>query len=373
MSIDYRVEAVEHIYSPALLVYPEQIQRNIACVLRWAGGPERLCPHVKTHKTREIARLLLEAGVRRHKCATIAEAEMLAQTGVPEVLIAYPLVGPNLSRLATLIQRYPATHFTTLIDHPRSLEALAAAMQRAGTETGVLLDLDVGQHRTGLAPGPAAAELYRQAARLTGVRPEGFHIYDGHNNAPELSEREAAADRFWDAVLSWRQRLEQEGLPVPRLVVGGTPSFPVHARRREIAGLECSPGTFVLYDAGYGSKYPELAELAPAAALLTRAVSRPQPRRVTFDLGTKAVAADPPLDRRVRFLDLSSYTIVGHNEEHLVIETEAADRFLPGDVAYAIPSHICPTVALYRELLVVQGGRVVDRWQVAARDRVLTI
>ncbi|GIW84059.1 MAG: threonine aldolase [Gemmataceae bacterium] len=373
MAVNYRLEREEEVYSPALLVYPALIRQNIACVLRWAGGPQRLCPHVKTHKTREIARWLLEAGVQRHKCATLAEAEMLAQVGAPQVLIAYPLVGPNLQRLAALIRRYPHTHFATLVDHPAALAALASAMQGAGTEVGVLLDLNVGQDRTGIAVGPEAAALYQQMCRSPGVRPEGFHVYDGHNNAPERSEREATAERFWKDVLALRRQLEEQGCPVPRLVVGGTPSFPVHSRWQQIPGLECSPGTFVLHDAGYGSKYADLAELIPAAALMTRVISRPHPRRVTLDLGTKAVAADPPLERRVRLLDVPEYTVVAHNEEHLVIETPAAEQFQIGDVLYALPGHICPTVALYRELLVVENGIVADRWLVAARDRSLTV
>jgi D-serine deaminase-like pyridoxal phosphate-dependent protein len=147
----------------------------------------------------------------------------------------------------------------------------------------------------------------------------------------------------------------------------------VHSRWQQIPGLECSPGTFVLHDAGYGSKYADLAELIPAAALMTRVISRPHPRRVTLDLGTKAVAADPPLERRVRLLDVPEYTVVAHNEEHLVIETPAAEQFQIGDVLYALPGHICPTVALYRELLVVENGIVADRWLVAARDRSLTV
>ena len=369
MREDYRLVREEEVHSPALLVYPALIRQNIACVLRWAGGPQRLCPHVKTHKTREIARMLLEAGVERHKCATLTEAEMLAQVGAPQVLIAYPLVGPNVHRLVTLVRRYPSTRFATLVDHPRTLARLSATLQAADAEVGVLLDLNVGQHRTGMAVGPEAVALYQQICRSPGVRPEGFHVYDGHNNVPEPSEREATAERFWGEVLALRRQLEEQGCPVPRLVVGGTPSFPVHARRHQITGLECSPGTFVLYDAGYGHKYADLAELTPAAVLLTRVISRPHPRRVTLDLGTKAVAADPPLDRRVRLLQVPEYTVVAHNEEHLVIETDAAERFQIGDVLYALPGHICPTVALYPELLVVENGCVVDRWLVAARDR----
>ncbi|MFO0852594.1 MAG: hypothetical protein U0871_29140 [Gemmataceae bacterium] len=106
---------------------------------------------------------------------------------------------------------------------------------------------------------------------------------------------------------------------------------------------------------------------------MTRVVSRPTADRVTFDLGTKAVASDPPLARRVHLLDVPEYTPVGHNEEHYVIETPHADRFTPGDVVYALPGHVCPTVALHKEALVAEGGRVVGRWAIAARDRVLTV
>src|SRR5215203_4453858 len=99
----YALSDPSAVFSPALVFFPELIRRNVARVVEMAGGPARLRPHVKTHKTQEIARLLLDAGVTKHKCATIAEAEMLATAGAPDVLIAYPLVGPNVGRLAALI------------------------------------------------------------------------------------------------------------------------------------------------------------------------------------------------------------------------------------------------------------------------------
>jgi D-serine deaminase-like pyridoxal phosphate-dependent protein len=113
--------------------------------------------------------------------------------------------------------------------------------------------------------------------------------------------------------------------------------------------------------------------VTPAAVLFTRVVSRPTANRVTFDLGTKAVASDPPMARRVHLLDVPVYEVVGHNEEHLIIETPDAGRFTPGDVAYALPGHVCPTVALHREAHVVEGGRITDHWPIVARDRVLTV
>jgi D-serine deaminase-like pyridoxal phosphate-dependent protein len=373
MNHEYALSDAPTVFSPSLVFFPALIRRNVARVVEMAGGPERLRPHVKTHKTREIARMLLDAGVTRHKCATIAEAEMLASAGAPDVLIAYPLVGPNLGRLVELVRKYPGTAFSTLIDHPDATRALSAAVAAAGLNVGVLMDLDVGQHRTGIPVGDDALSLYKLAAALPGLTPNGFQIYDGHNNQPDRAAREAGVREFIAPVLALRAKAEALGISVPRLVCGGTPSFPVYAGMTDIPGIECSPGTFVLHDAGYGPKYADLAGITPAAVLVTRVVSRPTADRVTLDLGNKSVAADPVLEKRVTLLDFPEYKTVGHNEEHLIVETAGAARYKPGDVVYALPGHICPTVALHKEVLVAEGGKVVGKWSVASRDRVLTV
>jgi D-serine deaminase-like pyridoxal phosphate-dependent protein len=373
MNPAYPLSDVSTVFSPALVLYPELIRQNIARVVEMAGGPARLRPHVKTHKTREIARMLLDAGVTKHKCATVAEAEMLATAGAPDVLIAYPLVGPNLGRLAALIRKYPGTQFSVLIDDPDATRALSGAMAAAGLTVGVVLDLDVGMHRTGIPVGDGALTLYTTAAKLPGLRPEGFQLYDGHNNQEARADREAGVRGLLAPVLELRAEVERCGVPVPRLVCGGTPSFPVYAGIRDVPGVECSPGTFVLHDAGYGSKYADLGGITPAAVLVTRVISRPTGGRVTLDLGNKSVAADPLLEKRVKLLDFPEYKVVGQSEEHLVVETAAADRFKPGDVVYALPGHVCPTVALHKEVLTAEGGKVTGRWTVAARDRVLTV
>ncbi|MCE9565633.1 MAG: D-TA family PLP-dependent enzyme [Planctomycetes bacterium] len=369
----YALSDVATVFSPSLVFFPELIRKNIARVIEMAGSPERLRPHVKTHKTREIARMLLDAGVTKHKCATIAEAEMLAIAGAPDVLIAYPLVGPNLDRLVGLIRKYPGTAFSTLIDDVNATRALSATLSAAGVKVGVLLDLDVGHHRTGIPIGDSALSLYQLAATLPGLTPNGFQLYDGHNNQPDRAARETAVREFIAPVLALRAKAEAKGVPVPRLVCGGTPSFPVYAAMTDIPGIECSPGTFVLHDAGYGPKYADLAGITPAAVLVTRVISRPTADRVTLDLGNKSVAADPALEKRVTLLDFPEYKTVGHNEEHLIVETAGAASYKPGDVVYALPGHICPTVALHRDVLVAEGGKIVGRWNVASRDRVLTV
>lgn len=368
----YALSDIPAVFSPALVFFPELIRQNINRVVEMAGTPDRLRPHVKTHKTREIVKMLLDAGVTKHKCATIAEAEMLAATGVPDVLIAYPLVGPNVGRLAHLIRKFPNTKFSTLIDHPDAARALSSGLAAVKLSVGAVLDLDVGQHRTGIPVGEAL-ELYELASTLPGLTLAGFQLYDGHNNQPDRADRDKAVRAFIAPVLELRAKAEAKGLAVPRLVCGGTPSFPVYAAMTDVPGVECSPGTFVLHDAGYGSKYADLAGITPAAVLVTRVVSRPTPNRVTLDLGNKAVAADPLLEKRVTLLDFPEYTTVGHNEEHLIVETDGAAAYKPGDVVYALPGHICPTVALHREVLVAEGGKIVGRWTVASRDRVLSV
>lgn len=373
MNPAYALSDVASVLSPSLVFYPELIRKNIARVIEMAGSPDRLRPHVKTHKTREIARMLIEAGVTKHKAATIAEAEMLASAEAPDVLIAYPLVGPNLGRLVALIRKFPGTKFSVLFDHPEPTKSLSDTMAAAGLSVGVILDLDVGQHRSGVPVGDVALSLYETASKLPGLELNGFQLYDGHNNHPDRSEREAAARKFIQPVLDLRAKAEAKGLRVPRLVCGGTPSFSVYAAMTDVPGIECSPGTFVLHDAGYGPKYADLSGITPAAVLITRVISRPTPDRVTLDLGNKAVAADPLLEKRVTLLDFPECKTVGHNEEHLIVETDEASRYKPGDVVYALPGHVCPTVALHRDVLIAEGGKITGKWTVASRDRVLTI
>ena len=169
-----------------------------------------------------------------------------------------------------------------------------------------------------------------------------------------------------------RATLEKKGLPVPRFVLGGTPTFPVYAKM-SFPGQECAPGTCFLHDHGYGSRFADLSAFKPAALLLTRVISQPTANRITLDLGYKAVASDPPAGKRCVLLNVPDYEPVLQNEEHFVVETPAADRFAPGDEVYALPTHICPTSAMHRQAVVVENGAVTGAWEIVARDRQLTI
>ena len=159
--------------------------------------------------------------------------------------------------------------------------------------------------------------------------------------------------------------------PFRGIVFGGTPTFPTYAALK-LPEAECSPGTCFLHDHGYATNFPDLG-FTPAALLLTRVVSRPTATRVTLDLGTKAVASDPPAGNRFALLGVPEYRTVLHNEEHAVIETPSADSLVPGDVLFALPTHICPTWLCTAALMWFRRGGVVDEWDIVARDRVLTV
>lgn len=364
----YLFEDAKHIASPALIVYLDRVRENLRRMIAVAGGVERLRPHVKTHKMAEVVRLQMQAGIRKFKCATIAEAEMLAQTGAPDVMLAYPVVGPNVGRLAGLAKAYPSTRFSALADDLSAIHTLSASFASAEKPLEVLLDIDNGMHRSGVAPGPAAIEQYRLLDDLPGLTPGGLHVYDGHVREADLAARAAHAEADFAPVRQLRQSLENAGLPVPRVVAGGTPTFPVHARQTD---RECSPGTCVFWDVGYESKFPDL-EFLHAALLLGRVVSKPTPDRLCLDLGYKSVSPDNP-QPRVTLLDLPDAQPVVHSEEHLTIETSRAGDFAVGDVMYGVPYHICPTVALHREAVVIEQDRVAARWPVTARNRSITL
>ena len=371
MDSKYSLLDTSNILSPAMLVYREIMDRNLQKMIAIAGNVQRLRPHCKTHKMPAVTRIELGLGITKHKCATFAEAEMLADCGVKDIFLAYNMVGPNIGRAVAFLQKYPDVKFAVTADDSTMIAALGEAMTAAGKAIQVLLDVDPGLHRTGVHPGPLAADLYQQIVDTAGLEPGGFHLYDGHNHQTDLAERTVAVMHGWNGAAALRDVFVGRGWPVPRIVCGGTGSFPVFAKLHDPV-IELAPGTCVFHDSGYGASFPDM-DFEPAVVMLTRVISRPAADRVTCDLGNKSVASDPPKGQRVIFPDLPGAEQVLHNEEHLVLQTPLADRYKPGDVLLAIPKHVCPTSALHKQAYVIEGGRVVDMWDVTARDRRLTI
>ena len=353
---------LNHVVSPSLLVDADRVVSNVQKMVAMVGGdPSRLRPHVKTHKMSRVIELQLAAGIDKFKAATIAEAEMVAKAGGKDVLIAYQMVGPNVERLANLIDRYPQTKFATLVDHSEGVAAISDRFRDRATPAAVMIDVDAGMHRTGIAIGPALDQLRDQIESTSGVRYAGLHVYDGHLHQPSLEQRQGEAEAIIAAV-----RQYDRGRPSPIIVGGGSPTF---ASWAQSTTWECSPGTTVFWDIGYGTSYPDL-EFSVAIALLTRVIGKPGDDRICLDLGYKSVAAEMPLERRVLLPSIPDAVLLGQSEEHLVVGTGQADSMSLGQVVLAFPRHVCPTIALHGFATVVCGGKVTsEQWLVDARGR----
>lgn len=367
---NYHFAGEEKIPSPQLVYYKEYLEDNIRHTIELAGGTERLWPHVKTHKMQKVVELQIVNGLRRFKCATIAEAEMCANAGAEHLVLAYPLVGPNIPRYIKLCQTFPAVHFYAIGDNTKQITLLGEAAQAAGLTAQVLMDMDMGQHRTGVAIDHGA-EMYAAWEQLPGIHMVGMHCYDGHRHERNYDIRNAEVCRVDDELEALKQQLKNNGLNCDILIMGGTPSFPCHAAA---TGEFLSPGTCIVQDVGYAAAYPDL-KFTPAAAVLTRVVSRPTEDTFTLDLGTKAVASDPTPERAVLAGMEYVHTLL-QNEEHWVVQVPPEHiKDIPevGTVMYALPWHVCPTSALYPSVPVVEGGELREWWEVTARNRAITI
>jgi D-serine deaminase-like pyridoxal phosphate-dependent protein len=351
--------------SPALLVFPSLVKKNIAEMIRMVGDVKRLRPHIKTHKTTEGIQLMMDAGISKFKCATIAEAELLAMTGTKDVLLAHQPVGPRIERLQQLCIQYPQTEFSTITDNLDAAKQMGEVFAKQAQSMGVYIDINVGMNRTGIAPDETALALYEGLMQVKGIHFMGLHVYDGQHRQADPVAREAACDEAFQAVYGLIDRMESKGYPRPFIIAGGSPSFSIHAQKTD---RDCSPGTNIFWDRGYGLICPE-QDFTPAVHILTRVISLPAANRICLDLGHKAVASENELSKRVYFPEHPELKPVGQSEEHLVMELAPGHGFKPGDTLIGIPYHICPTVALHETLIAIEEEKIVGEWKVAARKR----
>jgi D-serine deaminase-like pyridoxal phosphate-dependent protein len=352
--VDHWFEIINHedVPSPSLLVYPQRIQSNIDSMLLMAPAA-RLRPHVKTHKMQEVVALCRNSGIEKFKTATIAESEMCARAGAGDILLAFQPVGPNINRLKILVEAFPQTRFSTILDNDFSSHELSCFF--AHSPIDVWVDVDCGMHRTGIAP-KFVPDFFARLETLPGLRVRGLHAYDGHIHAQDLAVREKEHREAMTPVLEIRSQLRSKDRTI-EIVAGGTPTFPFNAL---LPGTECAPGTPLLWDAGYSQQYPDLP-FQLAATLLCRVISNPTPNHYCLDLGHKAVASESP-QPRLWLPQIPDAELVGHSEEHLVIRT--ALNLKIGTALYAFPKHICPTCALYDEAVAVFNNLASTRWKI---------
>jgi D-serine deaminase-like pyridoxal phosphate-dependent protein len=362
----FEIKNIEAIDSPALVIYKEHVQQNIQSLIQMKDVAH-LRPHVKTNKIAEVCKMMLDAGITKFKCATIAEAEMLGIINTPDVLLAYQPTLTKAKRLLQLIKKYPSTHFSCLIDDAENAKNIAAIFSENSSSLDVYIDLNVGQNRTGIKPKDAL-QLFENCKNLNGINIIGLHAYDGQIRDTDFQQRKINADKAFSSVIELAEKIESSAQKKLNIVAGGSPTFPVHAQRKNI---ECSPGTFVFWDYGYKTQFAD-EPFNYAALVITRIISIVDEHTICTDLGHKSVSAENPIEKRVHFLNAENVQPTGQSEEHLVLKVDDSSRYKIGDVLYGAPYHICPTVALYERAIVIENNVAVDEWKVVARDRQIT-
>ncbi|MBK0379102.1 D-TA family PLP-dependent enzyme [Mucilaginibacter segetis] len=365
----YIIDNADELDSPALVVYPQRVKANIQQLIGMINDVSRLRPHVKTHKSAEVTRLMLAAGITKFKCATIAEAEMLGVCKAPDVLLAYQPIGLKIDRFIQLINKYPDTVFSCLVDNQQSGKIIAKKANLSKLNIPVYIDLNVGMNRTGICPGDDAIELYKSCANLQSLTVLGFHAYDGHIHQADYNVRERLSAIANSPLFTMVTRIIALGYSQPKLIIGGSPTFPLLAKMENI---ECSPGTFVYWDRGYQLSFPE-QKFLPAALILARIISLPDETKICIDVGHKAVSAENELDKRISFMNAPELKFVSQSEEHLVADAGEDHPYKVGDVLYGLPYHICPTIALYNSAITIEDSCISGAWLTTARNRKITI
>ncbi|WP_235296264.1 D-TA family PLP-dependent enzyme [Portibacter marinus] len=360
--IDY-----SEIDTPALIADRDMVEYNIQQAIVYAQGVEHFRPHIKTHKSLQVAKMQMEAGINKFKCATIAEAEMLGIAGAPDVLIAYALQGPKIGRYLNLIEKYLNTNFSSVVDDFENVQILNDTFALADETAQVYIDINNGQNRTGIKV-KSAFELAETVEALENVELMGIHCYDGHLRMSSFEERiKKVMKSFGPVEKLFDQITELTGRKL-NIIAGGSPSFTVHSRFHDV---ECSPGTWIFWDQRYAEHYKEQA-FNKAAILATRVISQIDKYHYCLDLGHKSVASENPFPR-IKFTDNLKAKQVSQSEEHLVIKCKKKNQLQVGQVLTAYPYHICPTVALYEQIHVVSEGNFTDTWDVTARKRKITV
>lgn len=368
-------EILERTLSPALIVYLDEVRENLRRMIAHAGVADRWRPHVKTAKIPAVFAEVARAGVRHFKCATTREALHLLATlrdeGVSgaDVLVAYPLVRPALAELGRLAREFSSTRLSVLCEDPD----LAGAVP---DDVSIFVDVNPGMHRTGLPLEERDSIL--AVARAAGARFRGVHFYDGHLHDGDLAVRRRAAFACYDMLLALCDELREAAVEVGEVVTSGTPTFRHALAHPGLAALEgstgtrhrISPGTVVYHDLRSEQENPDL-DLVPAALVLARVVSHPGPGLATCDAGSKSIAAEAG-DPCAFVLGRPGLQPQTPSEEHLPLRVVAGSRPARGEELYLVPRHVCPTVNLAEEALLVDRGewRVVP---VSARAHPLTL
>jgi D-serine deaminase-like pyridoxal phosphate-dependent protein len=356
--------------TPALLIDVDQLEANIHRYAEIAVQASiRLRPHIKTHKTLEIAEMQLRAGAGGITTAKLSEAAVFAAAGVNDIFVAYPVIGAEKAHHAAEIAQN--CHLIVGVESVKGVQQLSQAATEASTTISVRVEINSGLNRTGVEPS-AAAELCRLVLAAPGLALDGIFTFRG-TSFPGAQTRDPAllGRQEGEFMVALAEQLKEAGIPIKEVSIGSTPTTPYAAL---VPGVtEVRPGTYVFFDrmtTRGGTNSPDEIALS----ILATVVSRPASDIAVIDAGSKTFCGDvvpekAGLEGYAVTTDGQNGIVASMNEEHGIVRL--APGFAPevGDKLAFFPNHVCTTVNLSDEVVVIQNGVVQKVWTVAARGR----
>ena len=371
----YIIQDIQHIKTPHLLVFRDRVERNLARVKSYLeniapnSGFRHLCVHTKTNKSSLITKMMLDVDITSFKCG-LNEIDMVAQTGATDIFIAYPLLLQDVLHLVQLMHQFPDTHFHVQISSKEHAHILRHVTKNQEVCWRYFLDLDVGMHRTGIAPQEAFS-LYSYVSEWDNFQLSGLHGYDGHIHDKDAQRRNEKAQHAMQLLVDVYSFFKKHNVIVPRVVVAGSPVFQqdfaiLHDKINADTLVQVSPGTFIYWDSCYENILPRKFEFA--AVILAQVVDLGSDNRITLNLGHKRWAADQGPVEVFSNTDLRMYSF---SEEHTVLQHLADQQFKIGDYVLIVPRHICPTVNLFEEFTLIDENGEIEKLSspVDARNR----
>jgi D-serine deaminase-like pyridoxal phosphate-dependent protein len=355
--------------TPSMLVDETLMEQNISEMQALANSfGAQLRPHIKTHKTPQIALRQISHGARGITCAKLGEAEVMADAGIEDILMAYPVVTElKINRLIAVMEK---ARMIVALDSLDAAEALSAAMSRNDRSLDVYVEVNTGQNRAGQLAGHDAVQLALEIARMPSLNVIGIMTHEGQTHTLPADKIADAAREAGEKLVDTAEAIRRAGLPITEVSVGSTPAS---MYTPSVGGItEMRPGTYVFRDTTgflYGLYGPDRC----AARVLATVVSHPSKDRMIVDSGSKTLALDKSHGHP------GHGYIIGHpgsiidrlSEEHgVVVIPEDDPGFVIGERVEIIPNHICPSVNLLDELNIVRNGEVIDVWPIAARGKV---
>lgn len=360
--------SVTALATPALVLDLDAFERNLAHMAAHCRSKNiRLRPHAKTHKSVDVARAQLAAGADGICVAKVSEAEVFADGGIRNISITSPLVTQaTLARAVALAKG--GVFLTVVVDDGDVAERLAASARAAGETMRVMLDVDVGHHRTGVPADDQAIKLGRHLAGLEGIHFLGLQGYAGHiMHLSDLAARRAATARALSRLAAVRDALTTVGVPVAVVSGGGTGTYDIDPDYEVLTELQA--GSYVFMDSEYNDIVYSTGETVPFETALTvhvTVISNWHPGAATTDGGLKAFAMTPAPEVISGAPAETRYEIVGDEHGCLIFKKETKPLSL-GSVVRCRAGHCDPTVNLYDVIHCVRGNELEAMWPVSAR------